>query len=78
MIPIFGRIAGNSRNVHAKKKISNNFDEIELQTPSSRQSTFDSPIIPKRSTKLGRTVSDIQATLLELYHVEVPNFLLLI
>ena len=39
--PNLGRIAGNSRNGHGKKKVSGNFGEIELQTPRDRQSTFE-------------------------------------
>ena len=84
-----GRIAGNSRNGHGKKKVSGSFGEIELETPRDRQSTFEPQIVPKRSTKLGMidnailslyakgmTVRDIQATLLELYHVEVSPSLI--
>ena len=84
-----GRIAGNSRNGHVKKKVSGTFGEIELETPRDRQSTFEPHIIPKRSTKLAMidnailslyakemTVRDIQATLLELYHVEVLHSLI--
>ena len=84
-----GRKAGNTRNGHGKKKVSGPFGEIELQTPRDRQSTFDPQIVPKRSTKLamidnailslyarGMTVRDIQATLLELYHVEVSHSLI--
>ncbi len=38
--PNLGRMAGNSRNGRGKKKVSGNFDEIELQTSRDRQSTF--------------------------------------
>ena len=84
-----GRVAGNSRNGHSKKKVSGTFGQIELETPRDRQSTFEPQIVPKRSTKLGMidqailslyakgmTVRDIQATLLELYHVEVSHSLI--
>ena len=85
-----GRVAGNSRNGHGKKKVSGTFGPIELETPRARQSTFEPQIVPKRSTKLGMidnailslyakgmTVRDIQATLQELYHVEVSHSLIL-
>ena len=81
-----GRIAGNNRNGHGKKKVSGSFGKIELETPWDRQSTFEPQIIPKRSTKLGMidnailslyakgmTVRDIQATLMELYNVELSH-----
>lgn len=84
-----GRATGNSRNGHGKKKVFGTFGEIELETPRDRQSTFEPQIVPKRSTKLGMidqailslyakgmTVRDIQATLLELYHVEVSHSLI--
>ena len=72
-----GRVAGNSRNDYGKK----NFRD--------RHSTFEPQIIPKRSTKTaileeailslyakGMTVRDIQATLQDLYHVDVPPSLI--
>ena len=84
-----GRIAGNSRNGYGKKKVSGSFGQIELETPRDRQGSFEPQIVPKRSTKLGMidnailslyakgmTVRDIQATLLELYHVEVSHSLI--
>ena len=84
-----GRVAGNSRNGHGRKKVSGTFGEVELSTPRDRQGTFEPQIVPKRSTKLGMidnailslyakgmTVRDIQATLLELYHVEVSHSLI--
>ena len=46
-----GRIAGNGRNGHSKKKISGSFGEIELETPRDKQSTFEPQIreIPESS-----------------------------
>ena len=35
--PNLRRIAGNSRKGHCKKKVSGNFDEIEIQTSRDRQ-----------------------------------------
>ena len=84
-----GRAAGNSRNGHGRKTVHGKFGQIELITPRDRNSTFEPQIIPKRSTKLamledailalyakGMTVRDIQATLQELYHVEVSHSLI--
>ena len=84
-----GRAAGNSRNGHGRKTVHGKFGQIELITPRDRNSTFEPQIIPKRSTKLamledailalyakGMTIRDIQATLQELYHVEVSHSLI--
>ena len=62
---------------------------MELSTPRDRHSTFEPQIIPKRSTKAailekailslyakGMTTRDIQATLQDLYHVDVSPSLL--
>ena len=84
-----GRAAGNSRNGHGKKNVQGKFGHIELVTPRDRLSTFEPQIVPKRSTKLamleeailslyakGMTVRDIQATLQDLYHVDVSHSLI--
>lgn len=84
-----GRSAGNSRNGYGKKTLKSNLGSIELSTPRDRHSTFEPQIIPKRSTKSaileyailslyakGMTVRDIQATLQDLYHVEVSPSLI--
>ena len=79
-----GRNVGNSRNGYGKKILRSNLGSMELSTPRDRHSTFEPQIVPKRSTKTaileeailslyakGMTVRDIQATLQDLYHVEV-------
>ena len=84
-----GRVAGNSRNGYGKKTLKSNFGHLELATPRDRHSTFEPQIIPKRSTKSamleeailslyakGMTVRDIQATLQDLYHVDVSPSLI--
>ena len=84
-----GRASGNSRNGYGKKTLKSNLGSIELSTPRDRHSTFEPQIIPKRSTKTaileeailslyakGMTVRDIQATLQDLYHVEVSPSLI--
>ena len=84
-----GRAAGNSRNGYGKKTLKSNFGGFELSTPRDRHSTFEPQIIPKRSTKSalleeailslyakGMTLRDIQATLQDLYHVEVSHSLI--
>ena len=63
--------------------------QLELITPRDRLSTFEPQIIPKRSTKIalleeaifslyakGMTVRDIQATLQDLYHVDMSPTLI--
>ena len=84
-----GRSAGNSRNGYGKKTLKSNFGSIELSTPRDRHSTFEPQIIPKRSTKTpmleqailslyakGMTLRDIQATLQDLYQVDVSPSLI--
>ena len=84
-----GRANGNTRNGYGKKTLKSNFGHLELSTPRDRHSTFEPQIIPKRSTKTamleeailslyakGMTVRDIQATLQDLYHVEVSPSLI--
>ena len=84
-----GRVAGNSRNGYGKKTLKSNFGQLELSTPRDRHSTFEPQIIPKRSTKTailedailslyakGMTTKDIQATLQDLYHVDVSTSLI--
>ena len=84
-----GRSAGNSRNGYGKKTLKSNLGSIELSTPRDRHSTFEPQIIPKRSTKTpmleqailslyakGMTLRDIQATLQDLYQVDVSPSLI--
>ena len=84
-----GRSAGNTRNGYGKKTLKSNFGHLELSTPRDRHSTFEPQIIPKRSTKSamleeailslyakGMTTRDIQATLQDLYHVDVSPSLI--
>ena len=84
-----GRAAGNSRNGYGRKTLKSNFGHLELSTPRDRHSTFEPQIIPKRSTKSamleeailslyakGMTTRDIQATLQDLYHVDVSPSLI--
>ena len=84
-----GRASGNSRNGYGKKTLKSNFGCIELSTPRDRHSTFEPQIVPKRSTKSaileeailslyakGMTTRDIQATLQDLYHVDVSPSLI--
>ena len=84
-----GRSAGNSRNGYGKKTLKSNLGSIELSTPRDRHSTFEPQIIPKRSTKTpmleqailslyakGMTIRDIQATLQDLYKVDVSPSLI--
>ena len=84
-----GRVSGNTGNGYGKKTLKTNLGNIELSTPRDRHSTFEPQIIPKRSTKSalleeailsiyakGMTTRDIQATLQDLYHVDVSASLI--
>ena len=84
-----GRVAGNSRNGYGKKTLRSNLGAMELATPRDRHGTFESQIIPKRSTKSamledtilslyakGMTVRDIQTKLQDLYRVDVSPTLI--
>lgn len=73
-----GRVASNSRNGHGRKTEHGKFGQIELITPRDRNQP---QIIPKEDAILalyskGMTIRDIQATLQELYHVEVSHSLI--
>ena len=82
---LFERILNAEMDFH----LNDTFGHLELATPRDRQSTFEPQIIPKRSTKTaileeailsfyakGMTVRYIQATLQDLYHVDVSPSLI--
>jgi putative transposase len=81
--------SGNSRNGHGSKTIIVDHDQLEINPPRDRNSTFEPQLIPKRQTRFkgfdekilamyarGMSVRDMQAMLLELYQVEVSEALI--
>ena len=81
--------SGNSRNGHGNKTIIVDNDQLDINPPRDRNSTFDPQLIPKRQTRFkgfdekilamyarGMSVRDMQAMLLELYEVEVSEALI--
>ncbi|TNJ35966.1 IS256 family transposase [Chlorobaculum thiosulfatiphilum] len=81
--------SGNSRNGHGSKTIIVDNDQLEINPPRDRNSTFEPQLIPKRQTRFkgfdekilamyarGMSVRDMQAMLLELYQVEVSEALI--
>jgi transposase-like protein len=79
----------NSRNGYSSKKLQGDFGEIELATPRDRDGSFEPQIVQKSQRRFdgfddkilalyakGMTTRDIQATLLELYDVEVSHSLI--
>ena len=81
--------SGNSRNGHGNKTIIVDNDQLDINPPRDRNSTFDPQLIPKRQTRFkgfdekilamyarGMSVRDMQAMLQELYEVEVSEALI--
>lgn len=81
--------SGNSRNGHGSKTIIVDNDQLEINPPRDRNSTFEPQLIPKRQTRFkgfdekilamyarGMSVRDMQAMLLELYEIEVSEALI--
>ena len=79
----------NSRNGYTSKTLQGDFGEIELATPRDRDCSFEPQIVQKNQRRFdgfddkilalyakGMTTRDIQATLLELYDVEVSHSLI--
>jgi len=81
--------SGNSRNGHGSKTIIVDNDQLEINPPRDRNSTFEPQLIPKRRTRFkgfdekilamyarGMSVRDMQTMLLELYEVDVSEALI--
>ena len=79
----------NSRNGHGQKTIVTNHDQIAIETPRDRNSTFAPQIIAKRQKRFegfdekilamyarGMSVRDIQGVLEEMYGVDVSEGLI--
>ena len=79
-----GRNSGNSRNGKRSRKLRTSIGDTSIQVPRDRNSSFHSPLLPPYQTSTneledkiiglyakGVSTRDIQATLHELYGVEV-------
>lgn len=79
-----GRGSGKCRNGTGRKTVLTDGGAVALDVPRDRNSTFEPPLIPKRSRRLegfnelicglvsrGMTVRDIQAQVRDLYGVEI-------
>lgn len=84
-----GHNSGNSRNGRGKKTIVVDSEQVDLEPPRDRNSTFEPQLIPKRQKYFqgfddkilamyarGMSVRDIQACLLEMYQVDVSEGLI--
>lgn len=84
-----GKNSGNSRNGRGKKTVVIDSDQVELNPPRDRNSSFEPQIIPKGQKYFegfndkiiamyarGMSVRDIQACLLEMYQVDVSEGLI--
>ena len=82
--PKSGRYSPNYCNGKGHKTIKGDFGEMEIETPRDRKSTFQPQIVPKRQHRVGpmdkavmalyakgMTTRDIQATIKELYNVDI-------
>jgi putative transposase len=81
-----GKNSGNSRNGSSRKTLKTNLGEVPLDVPRDRNATFDPIIVPKHqrmSQKIehaiitmysrGMSTRDIEATIKEIYGVEVSE-----
>jgi transposase-like protein len=81
-----GKNTGNSRNGFSKKTLKTNLGEVPLDVPRDRNATFDPIVVPKHdrmSSKIehaiitmysrGMTTRDIEATIKDIYGVEVSE-----
>ena len=82
--PKSGRYSPNYCNGKGHKTIKGDYGEMEIETPRDRKSTFQPQIVPKRQHRVGpmdkavmalyakgMTTRDIQATIKELYNVDI-------
>jgi len=84
-----GHNSGNSRNGRGKKTIVVDSEQVEIEPPRDRNSTFEPQLIPKRQKYFegfddkilamyarGMSVRDIQSCLLDMYQVDVSEGLI--
>ena len=80
---------GNTRNGKGKKRVQGEFGKIELEIPRDRQGSFEPRIVPKHQRMIsgmdekilslyarGMSTRDIEASLKDLYEVEVSPSLI--
>lgn len=76
----------NSRNGHSKKKLRNQYGELEIKVPRDRESSFDPVLVPKRKNiadgveniiislyAKGMSVSDIEEQIKDLYNFDIST-----
>ncbi|GAB2617309.1 IS256 family transposase [Belliella aquatica] len=76
----------NSRNGHSKKKLRNQYGELEIKVPRYRESSFDPVLVPKRKNitdgveniiislyAKGMSVSDIEEQIIDLYNFDIST-----
>jgi len=81
-----GKNSGNSRNGSSRKTLKTNLGEVPLDIPRDRNATFDPIIVPKHQRmsqriehaiitmySRGMTTRDIEATIKEIYGVDVSE-----
>lgn len=81
-----GKNSGNNRNGFSRKTLKTNLGEVPLEVPRDRNATFDPVVVPKHermSAKIehaiitmysrGMTTRDIEATIKDIYGVEVSE-----
>ena len=84
-----GNNSGNSRNGRGKKTVVIDSEQVDLNPPRDRNSSFEPQLIPKRQKYFegfndkilamyarGMSVRDIQSCLLEMYSVDVSEGLI--
>jgi putative transposase len=84
-----GHNSGNSRNGRGKKQVVIDSEAVDIEPPRDRNATFEPRLIPKRQKYFegfndkiltmyarGMSVRDIQACLLDMYHVDVSEGLI--
>jgi transposase-like protein len=81
-----GKNSGNSRNGFSRKTLKTNLGEVPLDVPRDRNATFEPVVVPRHermSAKIehaiitmyprGMTTRDIEATIRDIYGVEVSE-----
>ena len=76
----------NARNGHGKKKLRNQYGEVEIQVPRDRKSSFEPMLVPKRRNiadgvesiiislyAKGMSVSDIEEQIKDLYNFDIST-----
>jgi|SRR5690606_3651631 len=77
---------GNTRNGHSKKKLRNQYGEVQVQVPRDREATFEPVLVPKRKNiadgvenviislyAKGMSVSDIEEQIRDIYNFDIST-----